>query len=263
MENRRQVLVICPKTDLPLALDEAVEAANILGGRLLQGDVTASDLVDAVSGGEWDTLWFATHGDEHGIVLSDGHLSTSLLTTIVRTSDADLVVLNTCSSLGVALAMHNELLTDLICTIRPVPDKDAFLTGKQLAYHLSRGMTAMNAYTAAKPGQNRDYIYLPGSRTVNNRRRDDDGKSSISLDEIWREVQRIIVLIDGNDSWGTDGLRRNMIRLEQSLKEFMDEYSSRISKIEGSVSTMKIVTILLAVIAFLMLITMGTMVITR
>ena len=261
-------LVVAPKSDLPRAETEAVAVANLLPGYLLQGEVTVDGLLNQAERGKWDIIWFATHGDEYGVVLSDGHLSTSALTTLVRTSGADLIVLNTCSSLQVALAMHNELLTDFICTIRPVPDLSAYLTGKQFALHLSRGMTPINAYLNAKPGQNVDYIFLPGRidhvpvlPTTTNKASPARYDWELALAEIWDELKRIAVLIDGKESWGQTGLRRTVTDLQASIQGLVTHFNARMIGVEKKLDSFQIVLWLMVTIALALLVTIAGVVV--
>lgn len=156
-----RTLVIAPKTNLVLVDSEVTAVINALNANILRDYVTASQALDVLSQG-WDIVWFMTHGTKDGILLSDGPLSSSALTTFIRTSQAKLVVLNTCDSITVALKIHNELLTNLVCTLTEIPDQDAFFMSKQLAFHLARGKTFSEAYLDAKPGQNQDYIFLIG-----------------------------------------------------------------------------------------------------
>lgn len=261
---RLNTLVIAPESDLARADAEAVAVANLLPGYLLQGEVTVDALLNQAERGKWDVLWFATHGDEYGIVLSDGHLSTSALTTLVRTSGARLIVLNTCSSLQVALAIHNELLTDFICTVRPIPDLSAYLTGKQFALHLNRGMTPVNAYLNAKPGQNTDYIFLPGRvehEPVLRPSGDKPGPAAydwqVALAEIWEELKRVAVLIDGKESWGQTGLRRTVADLQASIQGLVNHFNERLTAIERNLVSLRIVMWLMVAIALLLMITVA------
>lgn len=255
-------LVVAPNNDLPRASAEAIAVANLLPGYLLQGNVTVNDLLAQAERGKWDILWFACHGDEYGVVLSDSHLSTSALTTLVRTSNAKLIVLNTCSSLVVALSIHNELLTDFICTIQPVPDLSAFLTGKQLALHLSRGYSPVEAYFLAKPGQNRDYVFLPGRfipQTVATPISPITNfiPSQNELHEIKDELKRIVVLIDGKESWGQPGLRKTVSDLQSLVGSLLQDISERFNQVEKSVFSMRLVMWVMVAVVLILIITIA------
>lgn len=213
-----RTLVVAPRTNLAYAEEEVTAVVNALNANILPGNVTANMVLDKVSEG-WDIIWFMTHGDEKGILLSDGPLDASTLTTFIRTSEARLVVLNTCQSISVALAIHNELLTNLICTLREVPDREAFFTGKQLAFQLARGKSFSQAYLAAKPGQNTDYIFLVGKdrdkpsaalTQVPLEAKPSDGRGRLGLKETESDyaerIQRLDAIVSGDMLWGQEGL---------------------------------------------------------
>lgn len=215
-----RVLVVAPKTDLILVEAEVAAVVNYLRASLLNGDVTADMLLNKLEE-QWDVLWFAAHGDESGIHLTDGVLSSSLLTSFIRTAGATLVVFNTCSSFQVAQAIYNELLIDFVCTIRPIPDREAFFTGKQFAIHLSRGKQPHEAYLDAKSGGNKDYVFM-------NRRElpaPSHSATSMEIATISEELRRLIDLMDGNKRNQQPGLledvrtlSRNVTRIESDLK---------------------------------------------
>lgn len=137
-----------------------MQVVNLLGAKLLQGtQATLHGLLNILRE-PFEIIWFATHGNENGIYLSDGVLNTSEITTMVRSAGAKLTVLNTCSSRPVALTIHDELGMDFVCTVRPVPDRTAFITGSIFAQKIADGLDFYSAYEAAKPGQNSTYTYL-------------------------------------------------------------------------------------------------------
>lgn len=161
-----RTLVVAPTTDLEHSSDEVMAVVNALGARLLQGKrATIQGLLDIMDQG-WDIVWFCTHGDEQGVYLSDGVVKASELTTLIRSASVQLTVLNTCSSKMVALAIHDELGGDLVCTVKAVPDREAFVTGTVFARQIARGLSFFDAYEAAKPGQNSTYAYIGEKRSA-------------------------------------------------------------------------------------------------
>lgn len=261
-----RVLVVAPATDLQQAGHEAAAVVNVLQAKLLQGHVTIDSVLNMVKQGGWDILWFSTHGSESGVLLSDGHLTASQLTTIVRTSGAWLTVLNTCNSLSVAFRLHNELLTDFLCTVRETPDQEAYLTATQFAIQLSRGLDPYDAYLAAKPGQNNNYLYLVGiERGVRHMDRKaeqsppSDGKE---LAAIWAELNRISTILDGDPRWGP-GLRNILAETRKEWDLSLKELDKRMSRFEKAVSAMTITVILLGVLCFFLLLITGALVFLR
>lgn len=250
-----RTLVIAPRTNLVLVEDEVSAVVNALGASILQGPVTARDVLEKIAEG-WDIIWFMTHGTEDGIMLFDGPLSASSLTTFIRTSEARLVVLNTCESIGVALEIHNELLTNLVCTLREVPDRDAYFTGKQLAMHLARGKTFSQAYLAAKPGQNQNYIFLVGKE----RDAQTNALTSVPIPAVRpsdtkdyaEQIKRLDALVSGDMLWGQEGLVHTVRSL---LKEVND--------IKRAILVLQIAGVVMIVILFLILITVFSIYATR
>lgn len=248
-----RTLVIAPRTNLVLAEEETTAVVNALTANLMQGNVTASMVLDKVSEG-WDIIWFMTHGTPSGILLSDGPLDAGNLTTFIRTSEARLVVLNTCQSIDVALAIHNELLTNLICTLREIPDRDAFFTGKQLAFQLARGKSFSQAYLAAKPGQNKDYIFLVG--------KDRDKPSAVLASlpveapgpnsgakghdegEYGDRIKRLDAIVSGDMLWGQEGLVNTVRTLLAAVNE-----------VKRSVLVLQIGAVALGILIFIILLT--------
>mgnify|MGYP001599218758 CR=1 FL=1 len=155
-----KVLLVAPRTDL-LLVNEEVQSVLRSGLMVtpLIGTVTSRDLLKEIVSGNYDVLWFATHGDATGVLLSDGILSASELVPQVR-ERFRLVVLNTCQSLNVAQQLQEEANVDVICTILDVPDRQAFQTGSLLAAALFKSRNISAAYQRSKPGGNRLYLYL-------------------------------------------------------------------------------------------------------
>jgi hypothetical protein len=155
-----RVVVIAPDSNLKFAGDEVQQVINLLGAKLLTaGDATLRGMISILREG-FDIIWFATHGDELGVYLNDGIVNISELTTLIRSSGAQLTVFNTCASRPVALTIHDEVGTEFICTIKPVPDRMAYITGTIFAQKLADGFDFFEAYEEAKPGQNSTYTYI-------------------------------------------------------------------------------------------------------
>lgn len=158
------VLLVVPKTDLNLADEESQDIINSgLPLKILKGNVTQQDLLRSITSGNFDTIWFVTHGNESGILLSDGILPTSYITALIR-GRFDTVILNTCSSYQTAQQIQNETYANVVATIISVPDAEAYNTGALLAYWLSQGKDITDAYQLSKPGGNRTYLLLSGKK---------------------------------------------------------------------------------------------------
>lgn len=155
-----RVLLVAPRTDLLMA-DEEVEDVIRSGLTVtpLLGRVTATQLIREIKSGQFDALWFATHGSAGGIQLTDGLITAEELIPLAR-ERFRLVVLNTCASLQVAQMIQEEAEVDVVCTISEVPDRQAYQTGSLFASALSKSPNVAAAYMRSKPGGNRLYLYL-------------------------------------------------------------------------------------------------------
>ena len=151
------VLLVAPELGLKEAANEVRQVSIALKAVILSGTVTRKDLVDMLGSSTWDVIWFATHGNPTGIMLSDALVNISDLTAIVRNSSAYLVVLNSCSSRYVGLELHYELGVDVITTETDADDLRAFQTGTLLAKNLAAGLSVQDAFDKSRPGQNNLY----------------------------------------------------------------------------------------------------------
>lgn len=166
------VLLVAPDSDFPHVDAEIQAVANALHPIMLLGDnATSSALLTALES-PFDLIWFAAHGNSDGIQLADGPLQRETLTQFLRGQDAA-IFLNTCESLSVALDIYDELAAKLICTIRSVADLVAYHTGALLARYLGDGKSLREAYNLAKPGRNRQFLYLNGDISGHTDRMDD------------------------------------------------------------------------------------------
>lgn len=208
------VLLIAPDLGLPAALDEVRAVSAALRPVVLTGKVTRKDLLDALRGHTWDTLWFATHGDEHGIMLSDGAVSVSDLTAVVRSSGASLVVLNSCSSRLIGLELYFELGCSVITTQTSVDDLSAYQTGTLLARYLGMGMSAVDAFAESKPGQGANYLLFAKAAP------------SDESDEV-RTIQML-------NEWGTRLLGK-IDGLEQRMDREMRQVNEKLAGLESTV----------------------------
>lgn len=168
MPKRQQLLIIAPTiAGLP---DLPVEAMNLINARagddafavqLLQGDaVDEAALARKIAEQHFDILWFATHGTTEGIALAGSFLGASQLAPYVRTSRAELVVLNSCESLQIANQLQQECSCDVVATIGKLDDAAAARTAGMFATNLLRTGDTRTAYELSKPGNNQNYVYL-------------------------------------------------------------------------------------------------------
>jgi len=187
-----KVLLVAPtQADLPSQIDEV---QSIISSGLtvhpLLGQVRHTDMLRAMVDGRYDVLWLATHGSNEGVALSDGILSASLLTSMVR-GRVRLVVLNTCSSIQAAQMIQQESGAAVICTVTDVQDREASQTGALLARALADTGKIEIAYERSRPGENRTYVLLAarGKRSVSDS--DVVGRLSAEMGELTKALYEL------------------------------------------------------------------------
>ena len=213
------VLLVAPDSDLPKATDEAQRIINLLHPQVVIGDVTVSDVLEAVQGGAFDVVWFLGHSSADGLQLSDGVLSAPHFTQILRQSPPALVVLNSCSSLHIALQVHDDLQAAVIATVLDVPDMDAYLTGAALAGALSQGLNIADAYQRSRPHANRQYVLLNGNLRLN---------GETELEDLKRLVARMSTDTHGEIAGMVReqaAMRREMLAMRQDVAQMGTRYA--------------------------------------
>jgi hypothetical protein len=199
-------------------------------------------LLDELSNGQYDVLWVCSHGTAAGIVLSDGIVSGETLAQVVRSSDVNLVVLNTCDSITTAQQLQNETRADVIATIEEVPDREAFQTGVLFARALAQTNNIAEAYNIANPGGgNRSYIHLGGAVPNQIERQGRDNQTTVEerlsrLEQLNNDTQktleRIVTLMDGNTSWRIVGLPDQLAAYIKSNEDWKSATEKRIAALE-------------------------------
>jgi hypothetical protein len=168
--TRTRIIVIAPTTkglpELQGLPKEVMGFVNAKEGdrhyqvKLLQGEVTEQDVAQAAIEGRAEIWWIASHGGPDGIALSNSTLTIASLAPYVRTSMADLLVLNSCESLEIAAQLQQECNCDVVATVGEIDDRVASRTAGVFATNLLRHGDPRKAYELSKPGANKDYVYL-------------------------------------------------------------------------------------------------------
>lgn len=151
-----EVLLIAPDSDLINIPEEARFIQEALDAQIINGRVTPKIVADAFANRltrrkKTDLLFFIGHGTLTGINLTDGFLPISELCRYVKSANIRYVVLNTCESEYIALAIHHETNATVICTIGQVTDTQAYATSRLLAETIAQGHSVEEAYERAKP----------------------------------------------------------------------------------------------------------------
>jgi hypothetical protein len=247
-----RVLVVAPSNpDLLMLSDEVMQVVNTLGARLLQGArANVHGLLDILREG-WDIVWFASHGDERGIYLSDGVITASEITSLIRSAGVVLTVFNTCSSYEVAHKIFGELKTTFVCTVKPVPDRVAYVTGVLFAQKIADGLDFQSAYEAAKPGQNSTYTFLGAKGQVMSPPAFDkarsEGDSTSRLQEI---VEQLDAIVNGSSRYHIVGL----VKSNESLGAKMEALTAEVAQLRENQKLNRRLLVTLSVICFLLLV---------
>ncbi len=228
----KSVLFVAPATDLHYASKETEEIVNLLHANLLNGRVEIGDLIERVRKVQPALLIISAHGNQDGILLSDGPVGADLLKPILGTANVECIYLNTCESLATAMAIHNELPTAFISTIEPIPDKTAYVTMTAFAHHLDQGCSYVDAWFQSKAAGNRTLLFLPALEGEHKRQ---DGKADMSrapeymhpsprnsngeIEDIHEEVDRLSALVYGSERWNSPGILPTLTRLERDINQ--------------------------------------------
>lgn len=225
MPFRKPCLFIAPATDLYYAPKEAEAVVNLLHANLLNGRVEIGDLIERVRQVQPALLIISTHGNQDGILLSDGVIGADLLKPILSTTPVECVYLNTCESLATAMKIHNELPTAFVSTIAPLPDKTAYVTMEAFAYHLNEGRNYIEAWLRSKTAGNTNFLFLPSSRVTEpimateHIYRPPERNSNGEIKDLHEEVDRLATLIYGDEKWNLPGILPTLAKLQKDMQQ--------------------------------------------
>lgn len=163
-----RILLIAPQhVDLPSIDAEAAALSSFHEVERVVGTVRDSDIRRAIEKGEYDLLWWATHGSGEGLLLSDSTLSPEGVGQYVSASGVTLCVLNTCASEEIAFKIVAGGDADMVFTISAdIRDEDALRFGSLFASELAKTDDLEEAFTkAAGPGATK-YRYLKAKQAM-------------------------------------------------------------------------------------------------
>ena len=154
-----KVLLVAPtQLDLKTQPDEVQRLVNVLNAKLVIGNVSCADVTDAINAHKPDVLWFASHGDWNGIMLTGCVLDAEMLSAAIRGTNTSLVVLNSCDSRAVAERIYASTGAHVVATVGKVDDRHAFVTAQRFAVLLNTGLSPFDAFQRAKSSS---FIYIP------------------------------------------------------------------------------------------------------
>lgn len=185
---QREILMVAPEhPDLPSVASELAAVSTQHPTVRVTGLVRDIDIANAVLEGPYGIIWFATHGTDQGIILSNETLSAQAVGQYVRASGAKLCILNTCDSEQVALSLIATGGADMICTIGPIDDHDAARMAILLAAELTRQADPYEAYLKVRPEGGNYRYYRAGPAAPRGRWSDQDDR----FDELTKTVYHL------------------------------------------------------------------------
>jgi hypothetical protein len=195
-----RIFVVAPTHhDLPDATIEISAIDRRHHATILRGHVRDQDIAEKLNGQSFDIIWWISHGDENGILLSDGVLNIAGARQYLRASGAKLGVLNTCESESVARSIAIGGNADIICTVGAINNRDAIRFGSLLAVELAKTEDFFAAYRTVDP---------------------DDGT--------YKYIRARIAPLDQR--------KRLMPEVEQELRSQIYGLTSSVNKLEGTVN---------------------------
>lgn len=214
-----RALLTAPLTSLPTAIAEVERVANLLHPDLAINDVTLDKLLNLLAK-EYRYVHFACHAGPDGIQLSNGQLlQRALLVQLLRRMRPDCVFFNTCSSLEIAMELHDALPDcTVIATILDIEDQAAYVTGSLFAQAIADGKDYSTAYELSRPSHDRKYILLNGSARLNSDNDSDDQKRLML--QVWSEMQRRMEDSDQLSLKSLDAMRQMNRELADIKREF-------------------------------------------
>jgi hypothetical protein len=166
---------------------------------VLRNEITLQDVTNTLTSKTWDIVWFAAHGNHSGIQLSNKTLTTSTMIQLVKASGAKLVVINTCDSEQIGAWLHMQTGASVICTIAPVGDAEAYVTGVLLSKALAQGLSYEDAYNRSKPGevaQAQVYRMFSKSHTPDDNAKQWMGLLTLALQPVYERLDTIEGKVD-------------------------------------------------------------------
>lgn len=163
-----RVLLVAPHMENLAGVAQEIFAIERMPGlavERLAPDVRRREIVAALRKREHDVLWFATHGDEAGVALSETDvLPADDLVGLVRGAGLFGLVLNSCASVRIAEMVHDATGVDVVCTVADAPDLAAWQVGVLFAQYLGESGNFRTAFDLARPGGPALFRYVPEYR---------------------------------------------------------------------------------------------------
>jgi hypothetical protein len=103
-----RILIIVPDTSLDTR-EEIINASSGFEPTILSGTVTRQRALKEIMTGNWDIVYFGTHGKEYVLEMSDGMIEEDLLEHAVKTNGRiKMLFLNACRSIHTSAEVYNN-----------------------------------------------------------------------------------------------------------------------------------------------------------
>lgn len=244
-------LLIAPDSNLLKIPEETRHIQEALSAQVINGRVTPAIIADAISNRiarrqKIDLLFFIGHGSLTGLQLTDGQIPIADLCRYVKSANISTVVLNTCESEFIALAIHHETNATVICTLAQVDDNQAYATSRLLAEAIGQGHSIEEAYNLAKPSGAGVQTYRMFSGKTPEAAPEEDVNSISTIKMIYALFSRLEQQL--ND------LRRELMREIEAVRHDMKPLEHRIYSINERTVLPITISVGAAVTAFIVLI---------
>lgn len=226
-------LLIAPDSDLLHVPEETRSIQEAIGAQIINGRVTPKVVADAISNRiarrqKIDMIFFIGHGNLTGLQLTDGYITIAELCRYIKSANIRYLVLNSCESEYIALAIHHETGATVICTVTQVTDMQAYATSRLLAEAIASGHSIEDAYERARPsgaGQSTYRIFAD--------HHNDNGHSEPDVDHKTIQLMRIML----EDQFGR--YEHSLDELKELVREERHQRQQSIEEIKRDIHDIK------------------------
>ena len=255
-----KILIIAPNLpDLPNVPDEVASLSNRLDHVLLQGTVTKSEIIGKIEQeGTFEGFWFASHGNDEGVLLSNGAMFSAYdIAAYANVAQCEWVAINTCDSSALVTTIQNLSEVDVIATeTENIADVEAWQFGRLLAIEYAKSGDIRKAVQSIAPGST-VHRYYRNERSNMTRQYTPPTKEMPKLAQPVRtdktledKIDRLVRLVEGDPALKLKGLTElveDLIAVIQILKDKQRDADDERAELSAKLTTAYYVLIALAV----------------
>lgn len=213
----RTILIAPTQPDLAMAPAEIQDVIGLLRADPVLGVVDLARLfreLRAQGGKTYELIWFASHGDDAGIHLSDSVVDGDTLAAALRGTNARLIVLNTCSSERAAEQLYSATNVPILCNVGPVADTAAYATAHRFAQEIAGGLDVARAFSLAKT---KTFRLIPDAPAMYSQNSPDMDRLTQRMDTAERTIRDHQAVLYGRP--GEPGIVAEWAKMAQRLGE--------------------------------------------